>query len=128
MQPFLNQNILFLAILLLLIIIGMISWLNHKHEKFFFWLVLLFFSGAILAVAGLLVNHNAFNLAGDTNPILPVNFFQILMFCCWILAGILFSKAFNPQMNQILRLILGFALSFPVTTIAGNFLYELILY
>ena len=128
MQPSLNQNILFLAILLLLIIIGMVSWLNHKHEKFFFWLVLIFFSGAILAVAGLLVNQRAFSLAGDANPMLPVNFFQVLMFFCWILAGILFSKAFNPRMNQIQRLILGFALSFPVTTIAGNFLYELILY
>lgn len=128
MQPSFNQNILFIAFLLLLIIIGMISWLNHKHEKFFFWLVLLFFFGAILAVAGILVNQRAFRFAGASNPMSPVSFFQVLMFFCWILTGILFSKAFNPRINQIQRLILGFALSFPVTTIAGNFLYELILY
>lgn len=126
-----EENIFLAALILLLIILFMLSRIYKHEDRFIFWLTLLFSVGAIFSLSGLLFIQLGPEFTGlpdhSPNPQKTLEYFRMLLFFSWILIGILFSKAFNTPMKQYRRILLGMILSFPVTTIAGNFIYQLIL-
>ncbi|GEM_PF-7058347 len=124
----LNLNLILTAVIMLFLILWLLSRLNGKQDRFFFWTTFLFFIALALAAAGYLYLRKT--SAGPLNllPIHTVPLFQGFLLIAWVLVGVLFANAFNPKMNHFLRLVLGFALSFPVTMIAGNYIYELIVF
>jgi len=126
-----EENIFLTALILLLVILFMFSRIYKREDRFIFWLTFFFFMGAIFSLSGLLFLQLGPEFTGladqSPDPQKTLEFFQMLLFFSWILIGILFSKAFNTPMKQYQRILLGMIISFPITTIAGNFIYQLIL-